>query len=534
MKIFYSSLFFLLFIITAHNNLLSENIKKTIKVGVYDNPPKIFTDKKGNPDGIFIDIIKSIAAKEKFQIEYIIDDWNNLMTMLYNAEIDVLPDIAYSHERDSLFCLSKLPVLESWLEIFTKPSVKINSLVDLHNKRIGVLKGSIQEKYLKKYVKNIFNINFETYSYNSYSEKIQAFKNNETDFIIADRFFYYSDFFNEEISATTIILRPTQLHFAFNKNSGIELAKIFDKNISVLKNKAGSDYYKSLNKWLDKHYKKWAIIYVFIAFIIVSVFAIILKYKVKSKTKKLKIKNKELLIAIEKAKESDKFKSVFLANMSHEIRTPMNGILGFLELIKDPELTNDDLIQYIDIIKKSVLRLLNTINDIIEISKIESNQVNINITETNVNDIIHFCFEFFKQQANEKELNFEKNNLIPSEKFIIKTDKNKVECILTNLINNAIKFTPKGKIIIGSYIENDLLIFYVNDTGIGISPDKFNIIFDRFIQINTDIRTYEGSGLGLSIAKAYVELLGGKIWVKSEPGKGSSFYFSIPYNNEPE
>ena len=237
----------------------------------------------------------------------------------------------------------------------------------------------------------------------------------------------------------------------------------------------------------------------------------------------------DLVAAKEKAEESDRLKSAFLANVSHEIRTPMNGILGFADLLKQPELTGEELHHFIGIIEKSGERMLNIINDLINISKIESGQMDINTTETNVNEQIEFLYSFFLPEATQKKLELKYNCPLPSDCSFITTDREKLYAILTNLIKNALKFTPAGSISFGYKLIDNQVLFYVKDTGIGIPLNKQKTIFERFVQANTDHKSrFEGAGLGLAISKAYVEMLGGTIWIKSEEGHGTSFYFTIP------
>ena len=237
----------------------------------------------------------------------------------------------------------------------------------------------------------------------------------------------------------------------------------------------------------------------------------------------------ELIEAKEKAEKSDRLKSAFLANMSHEIRTPMNGILGFTELLKESNLNSDDIRDYIQIIQVSGKRMLNTINNIVDVSKIESGLIQVNISETNINEKMDFIFNFFKPEVQFKGLQFFLKNNLTTKESIIKTDQEKVNGILTNLIKNAIKFTFEGSINFGYNKKDEFLEFYVKDTGIGIPENQKELIFERFRQGTESLnRDYDGNGLGLSIAKSYVEMLGGKIWVESQECNGSTFYFTIP------
>jgi len=242
----------------------------------------------------------------------------------------------------------------------------------------------------------------------------------------------------------------------------------------------------------------------------------------------------ELIIAKEQAEESDLLKSAFLANMSHEIRTPMNGILGFSELLKDPDLTKEKQLEYVDIIEYSGKRMLSILNNIVSISKIESGLMKVNIQETDINQQIGLIHSFFKLEIEGKGIRFLIKTTLKGQEAFIQSDSEKIYGILANIIKNAIKFTEEGTIELGVQLktekESSELEFYVRDTGIGIPKDRQKPIFDSFIQADiSGEMAYQGAGLGLSISKAYADLLGGKIWVESEEGKGSVFYFTLPY-----
>lgn len=238
----------------------------------------------------------------------------------------------------------------------------------------------------------------------------------------------------------------------------------------------------------------------------------------------------ELVRAKERAEESDQLKTAFLHNISHEIRTPMNAIVGFSALLNEPDVTPETQKSYLKIIIESSDQLLAIVNDIIEISNIEVGSVKANIHEINLNTQLLAIYQQFSHKAAERGIEFKLSTSLTGNRAIIETDSVKLIQILTNLLSNAFKFTSKGKIMFGYVLEDDYLEFYISDTGIGISEDQFERIFDRFYQVESSAsRSYEGTGLGLSITKAYVEFLGGKIWLSSIPGKGSTFYFTLPY-----
>ena len=240
----------------------------------------------------------------------------------------------------------------------------------------------------------------------------------------------------------------------------------------------------------------------------------------------------ELISAKERAEESDRLKTAFLHNISHEIRTPMNAIVGFSAFLNEPDLTPDKRKDFTDIIIQSSDQLLAIIDDIIRIASIESGQEKIQESEIDVNLVCKLINEQFTPKTIDRNVKLSLNTDLPDDDAVISTDATKLTQILINLIGNAFKFTQNGYINFGYSVKGKQLEFYVEDSGIGIALDMQEKIFNRFRQVETtDTRNIGGSGLGLSISKAYVKMLGGSIWVTSELGKGSVFYFTIPFKN---
>lgn len=243
----------------------------------------------------------------------------------------------------------------------------------------------------------------------------------------------------------------------------------------------------------------------------------------------------ELIIAKEKAEESDHLKTAFLHNISHEVRTPMNAIVGFSGLLSEPNLVSEKRKYYTSIIEQSSEQLLSIINDIISIATIEAGQEIFNEKEIALNSALELLHQKFLPKAQEKNINLNLKHLLPENEANILSDSTKLVQVLTNLIGNAIKFTKQGYVNFGYKLLGNEIEFFVEDTGIGIPLDVFDKIFERFRQAdNNTAQLFGGSGLGLSISKAYVELMGGKTWLKSELGKGSTFYFNIPYKRVPK
>ncbi len=244
----------------------------------------------------------------------------------------------------------------------------------------------------------------------------------------------------------------------------------------------------------------------------------------------LKNKEKQLQSALEKAEQSDRLKSAFLTNISHEIRTPMNGVIGFIELLKSPELSHDEREEYLEIIESSGKRMINLLDNLVEISLVHANQVKVNSQSFNLNELLLDLHRDMKSIAKEKNIDVSVYCDLKSNESEIISDAVHLQKALLNLTENALKFTSKGKIDFGYHLKNDTLLFFVKDTGVGIPKEMQKKIFNLFNQADMNLnRKYEGAGLGLSIAEAYIKLMDGAIWLESSPGEGSSFFFTIPY-----
>ncbi|NVO04418.1 MAG: response regulator, partial [Bacteroidetes bacterium] len=240
----------------------------------------------------------------------------------------------------------------------------------------------------------------------------------------------------------------------------------------------------------------------------------------------------ELIIATKKAEESDRLKSAFLANMSHEIRTPMNAIMGFSQLLNEDGIEPDEKKEFANIINKSGTHLLSLINDILEVAKIDSNQLKVTPTPFNLNrliDELNLLYAREKEEKNKNHINLIITKSLKNENCNIFTDEVRLRQIFINLLSNALKFTNDGLIHFGYETKNDHILFFVKDTGKGIAKKNQEFIFERFRQEDDgNTRQYGGSGLGLSISKGLINIMDGTIWVESEENVGSTFYFTLP------
>ena len=237
----------------------------------------------------------------------------------------------------------------------------------------------------------------------------------------------------------------------------------------------------------------------------------------------------ELMFAKEIAEESDELKTAFLQNISHKIRTPLNGIIGFSELLNQEDLNADEIKEFTGLIGQSGKRLIEIVNNVLDISKIQTGQIKIEPKPVLLNSLFSDMLTFFEPVAKAKNIDLSFHIQDDGNRTIF-SDEDKLNQILTNLISNAIKFTKSGSVDYGYEIKGDFIEIYVKDTGLGIPQKLYEKVFDKFVQVEQSLcKDYEGAGLGLSICKGLVELLGGKIWVESEINKGSTFYFILPF-----
>lgn len=256
---------------------------------------------------------------------------------------------------------------------------------------------------------------------------------------------------------------------------------------------------------------------------------LILEEKVQERTLELQNTVIELEVAKNKAEGSDRLKTAFLNNISHEVRTPLNGILGFSQIITEEEISSEEKRKYIGMLNESCDRLVNTITSYMDISLIVSGNQKVNRSNLDIRNLMHEQFDYFQNKCSAKNLELILQVPDNHSNFIMKTDKELLRKILSHLTDNAIKFTTSGHVIIGYDFKDAELELFVKDTGKGIDEEAKERIFDRFMQENiSNTRGYEGSGLGLSITKGFVDLLGGRIHLESEKDQGTALFITLP------
>lgn len=523
---------------------------RLIRVGVYQNPPKIFVDDHDKPAGIFVDIITEIAQREDWELEWHYGTWEENLRLLAAGELDLMPDMAYDENRAKLYDFHKNAVLLSFSELFSRKDIKIQTYTDLDGLTIALLKNSVQENILEDTISGL-GIQCRFIRFDSLDEVFDSVADKRADLAITNIFYGRMNAREHQLVESPLILNPSNLYFASPKGKNQEILQAIDQHIELMKSDPESIYFSSLRHWSPEAQKwelpMWLLITMLllgVTFGVAIIGSFILRHQVNLRTQELQKANQqmelkveerteELGFALREAQVANMLKSAFLANMSHELRTPLNSIIGFTGILlqKLPGELNSEQERMLTIIQNSSRHLLALINDVLDISKIEAEQLELKLSEVNLQASLEKVVSLVSLQAKEKGLDLKLE--MKTKNLFIKVDQRRFEQVLLNLLINAIKFTDKGFVRLICKQEGNILRITVQDTGIGIPKDKFDVIFAAFQQIDTGLnRKYEGTGLGLSISQKLIRLMGGDITIESEIDKGTSFHICLPLDQE--
>jgi len=664
--------------------------EQIVRVGVYENPPKIFTTESGRPAGIFIDIIDHIAKQENWRLKYVTGTWTDGLDRLAAGTIDLMPDVAYTSNRSLKYSFHNVAVLSSWFQVYAARGSNINSLLDLNHKRILVLDRSVQHEAFIR-LSHGFDLDFSLVSVADYKTMFEMVATGQADAAITNSFYGLMNAKKFNLQDTAVIFSPTNLFFAAAIKDPKGLLPIIDRHLTTLKNDPRSAYYKSLRQWTTEPVRfrlpEWIKITGIGAILVILVSlgsGLLLKHQVNVRTAELKAANRtlrtseqkyrelvmlansiilrwtpegritflnefgqkffgyeateilgrhvvgtivpedettgrdlrsiiadicadpgkfernvnenmlhngdrvwidwtnkvvadekgeireilsigsditrrvnnekkiqqlnealrraaeileqrvaqrtaELVVAKEQAETADRIKSAFLATMSHELRTTLNSIIGFtgilLQGLAGP--LNDEQQKQMKMVQSSARHLLALINDVLDISKIEAGQLEVAMNCFELTPSIEKAVKIVAPLAEKKGLDLQID--IRKDVNTICTDQRRLEQILVNLLNNAVKFTDKGQVRLSCHRKDKHYMIEVADTGIGIKESDLPELFQPFRQVDAGTtRKHEGSGLGLSICRKLLDLLGGSIMVKSQWGRGSCFTVCLP------
>ena len=535
-------LFILLLIVVVPSQVSAQNIVMFSS----HYPPYNYFNEDGELVGFNIDIIGAINDLYDLELNISGDQWNVINNALDSGYIQAIGGVHYPGSPDNQYIYTRSAINTSHCFLYNTEHLSEFSLElfrSLKEPLVAVWKNDV----LNHYVLSI-NPSAKFIYINDYEELISTLDRDDVICIFGQRIgsMYYAKKLGKGY------VQPLE-HRILERNMGFKVSKDYPELAEVLNNGlevilANGEYQRIYDKWITKYNKDHNDWHNYLKYILISgsliavlillllVLNWILQAKVRAKTKDLQQQlelNSQIMKELEKqkvkAEESDRMKSAFLANMSHEIRTPMNGILGFADLLKTVDYSSEEQSQFIGIIQQSGNRMLGTINNIIDVSKLESGLEKLQIKEVNIKRMLEELLNFFSAEANYKGLKITLRENISNDFNVFYSDEYKINSIFTNLIKNALKFTKEGSVEIKYSLNNSMAEFWFTDTGIGIAKDKQDTVFDQFVQADfSHTRGFEGSGLGLSISKGYVRLLDGEIKLESEINKGTIFYVRIP------
>ncbi|MDH7447154.1 response regulator [Aquimarina sp. 2201CG14-23] len=518
----------------SNNGVLNKKEKNwlqqidTISVAVYPYyPPYQFINKKDSIDGILTEYLDLIEEKIDYTFEKkYYTNWSSLLEDTKKKKIDIVLEMQKTTEKEK-YLNFYTKFFESPFVLVVKSDVDSSvTLQDLYSKIVTVPKGYSIDDHLREYYPYL-NIQ----NYDDDITCLQMVQSGVCDAYVGPKAVVNYLMKSEHLTELKVISEIGHSYIpsiAVTKENKV-LNRIISKATNNVSNK---EKQAILDNWLFtmvKPFYKKSKFWIITSIIVVSALTAILfiyfylKFKINQKTK-------ELQIAKDKAEESNRIKTNFIQNISHEIRTPMNGIMGFSDLLRSNSLTPEERREYTDIIIDSGKDLITSVDNILEISILETKQSKVRFTETNIKELLLGLISQFTYKAKDKNLALHLDNKITENQNIITTDKSKLHKILGSLIDNGIKFTNTGSVTIFSYIVEDSVVFSIKDTGIGIKQKDQKIIFKSFSQSEKEIsKNFGGLGLGLAIAKKYADLIGGKISFVSKEKEGTTFLLKIPY-----
>jgi signal transduction histidine kinase/ABC-type amino acid transport substrate-binding protein len=519
-----------------------------LTIGVYHNPPKVFLNKNNKAEGFFIDLLKEIAKHENWKLGFKQKSWPELLEALKTAEIDLLPDVAYSQKRSEIYDLNKETVISDWFQVFTGVKRKFNTILDLKDVKIAVLDGSIQLDYLLNLQKNL-DQNIILVKVDDYKQLFETVKNKKTDLLLSNRFAGKLLAPAYGIKETSLIFNPTSLHIATTKHKNAKILKIIDDYLKEWKKDKNSFYYKSLSRQLngDKNYHLpeglILAIKVLVGLLIIGGLTIALfKHRLKKRTLELKQSNlkliqtlKELEAAHKKAITQEKLNALgqMASGIAHDFNNVLMPICGFSDLI----LSSDDILKDHNTVKQ----YLKTIRDAGEdgqelVKRMRSFYRHTDkITEKNSEDINELISKIkdltapkWKEQPQQKGIKVD-FDFMPGDIPKVEVYKMQIREMLVNLIFNAVDAMPEGgKISIKTYHEGGLVHILISDTGQGMNQQTQQQCFKAFYSTKGE----KGTGMGLSMVKEICENHAALLEVSSALNEGTTFKISLPVSHQ--
>lgn len=521
---------------------------RIVVVGIYQNPPKVYADENGNAKGFFVDLIKEVARLEGWEVRFSLDSWSNNLRKLENGGIDLMTDVAYSESRLQKYEFNQESVVSDWFQAYSAEDIKIDSILDLDNRRIAVLADSIQLDYLKSWIKNLGQ-NCEIVARSDYQLIFQAVKDGEADVLLTNRFAGKLLGPKYGVRETSLIFNPTSLHFAAGKGKNVDVLARIDSHLKGWKTDSQSVYYRHLTGNLDEknEYRvpRWLVNLVF-SLIIIILSAVLVVYffrlKLNQRTAELSLSNQKLEKALqdlkdahEKAVNQERLNALgqMASGIAHDFNNILTPVTGFSEMLIDsPDMLEDkdQLIDYLKSIRDAGYDGVELVKRMKSFYRLQ--EAGQEKEKTDLNELVHKIIQLTRPRWKEQTQNEGRSVEIEfraeaEEKIAIFPSQ--VREMLVNLLFNAVDAMPKGgRISIRTYGEDGYVGFSIRDTGAGMTPEVLNNCFKAFFTTKGD----HGTGIGLSMVKEICEHHEARLEVESSPGIGSEFRILFPLNEE--
>ncbi len=517
---------------------LWSQIDQPIRIGVYDNPPKIFIDTDGTARGFHAELIRAIAQENGWNIEFVDGDWSHMLKMTESGGVDFLVDVAFSTERLRRFAFNEESVFINWAAVYGRRVFLPQSIPELDGKRVAAMADGIHtigEMGIINLTRDL-GVNAEIILVPDYRTAFELVDRGDADVAVVNRIFgsTYADEYH--LTRTPIIFNPISIRYAFPRGSERSqyLIQQIDSSLRTLKEDNDSVYYELMDRYLTGYMEHRNVIPLWMVLLLAGISALGVTLAVLTIRLRVEIHHRRAVeVHLRKtrraAEAADRAKSSFLAHMTHEIRTPMNAIIGYSDLMKDDPALIDKHRRYLEDINSSGEHLLALINEVLDMSRIEAGKTTLEIVDFNLLDTLNQAVLFLRPQADAKGITITTtvDENLPS---LLRSDEQKIRQILINLVNNAVKHS--GTRVIRIHGERDEVkenrcVVTVQDFGRGVAGKDQQRIFDAFEQSADG--TVDGSGLGLAISRGFARSLGGDLTLIDSPEPGTLFQFTFHF-----
>lgn len=547
---------FTLWVLGAASSTSAET--RTVRVGVYENEPKVYTDEDGQPAGIFIDLIEAIAEQEGWSLEYVPGTWADGLSALSAGRIDLMPDVAYTAERDELYDFHEQPVVESWSYVYAAPGSRVERITQLDGLRVAVLEGSVQQTIFEQMVAG-FELNVTIVPAESLEDAFDLAASGEADAAIANYLFGDYSYETYGFEKTPIVFNAIPLHFAVADGRNADLLQAIDSHLSEWTAEPGSVYYRTLRHYTVADDGPSVAKYMFwvlggaVALLLLAVVAILLlRWQVRARTRHLLEAQSELEASrahleelvgertaqLARANENlavaNNSKSDFLTLMSHELRSQLRSVIGLsgMMLSEPAKKIDDEQRRKLELINEAGVQLLRLTTNVLSQARMDAGGMEVVRVPFDAGALVREVADTMSVQAEERGLSLTAE--VPDGEVMIVSDERIVRQILLNLVDNALKFTDKGFVTLSLSDRGHELALSVRDTGCGIDPGDIKDLFTEYWQGTHAIRGDDrGAGLGLPLAARMATMIDAHIDVMTIPGRGSTFTLAIPAVSTP-